>query len=127
MLPLHLLSGLFCAVLVTGQLHTSEVSGEEEDQGLYLNSTEVFMLCMKDTTLGDKLAQAFGMCMGAPTTAAGRTLDLASLRQRPQPGGKGKQTPPPPPCPTFKQAMAMVKVRFQSLFQFTGYFFLLPG
>jgi hypothetical protein len=108
MLPLHLLSVLFCAVLVTGQLHTSEVSGEEEDQGLCLNGMEVSMLCMKDTALGAKLALAFSQCMGGPA-AAGRTLDLTGLHQL---GGKGKQPPPPPSCPNFNQTMAALQVSF---------------
>jgi hypothetical protein len=112
MLPLHLLSILFCAVLVAGQPSGGDSSSGEEEEGLCLSCEEVAMLCMKDTALGAKMATAFSQCMDAP--AASRTLDVSSLRQRPQGKGKGKgkgkQPPPSPSCPTFNQTMTMIEV-----------------
>jgi hypothetical protein len=106
MLPLHLLSVFFCAVLVSGGHSSSQESGEEE-QGLCLNCMEVTMLCLKDTALGAKLAPAFSQCTEDPAAAARMPGGKGK-----QPDGKDKQPPPPPFCPTFNQTMAMLKVRF---------------
>ena len=106
---------LLSALLVAG--HSGETTHEESGEGdmadgLCLNGMEVGMLCMKDSSLGPQMGQAFSVCMGGPPSAS-RSLEAAGLRVGPPPpraGGKGKRPPPPPPCPTFNQTLGGFQV-----------------